>query len=121
MRPQSRPRARGVPAGCVSIPTRYVHMPSEMVDYRDVQGAVKLLVQALSGPIDIGASDGPRTVRLPRFASSTRGYSRALSRKAPRRSSSRTCAASIEYVNRKFTTLTGYTRAESAWGRTRAF
>jgi len=43
----------GVPAGCVSIPTRYVHMPSEMVDYRDVQGAVRLLVQALSGPIDI--------------------------------------------------------------------
>ncbi|MGA2766570.1 MAG: M20/M25/M40 family metallo-hydrolase [Spirochaetia bacterium] len=50
----------GVPAGCVSIPTRYVHMPSEMVDYRDVQGAVKLLVAALSGPIDIGASDGSR-------------------------------------------------------------
>ncbi len=46
----------GVPAGCVSIPTRYVHMPSEMVDYRDVQGAVKLLVSALSGPIDIGVS-----------------------------------------------------------------
>ncbi len=43
----------GVPAGCVSIPTRYVHMPSEMVDYRDVRGAVQLLVQALSGPIDI--------------------------------------------------------------------
>ena len=50
----------GVPAGCVSIPTRYVHMPSEMVDYRDVQGAVKLLVAALSGPIDIGASGGSR-------------------------------------------------------------
>ncbi len=50
----------GVPAGCVSIPTRYVHMPSEMVDYRDVQGAVKLLLSALSGPIDIGASDGSR-------------------------------------------------------------
>jgi len=50
----------GVPAGCVSIPTRYVHMPSEMVDFRDVQGAVKLLVSALSGPIDIGARDGSR-------------------------------------------------------------
>ncbi len=47
------PRA-GVPAGCVSIPTRYVHMPSEMVDIADVQGAVRLLVGALSGPIDIG-------------------------------------------------------------------
>jgi endoglucanase len=50
----------GVPAGCVSIPTRYVHMPSEMVDFRDVQGAVKLLVSALSGPIDIGGQDGSR-------------------------------------------------------------
>jgi putative aminopeptidase FrvX len=50
----------GVPAGCVSIPTRYVHMPSEMVDYRDVQAAVKLLVEALSGPVEIGVSDGFR-------------------------------------------------------------
>lgn len=41
----------GVPAGCVSIPCRYVHSPSEMVDYNDVQNAVKLLVQLLSGPI----------------------------------------------------------------------
>jgi endoglucanase len=44
----------GVPAGCVSIPTRYVHSPSEMVDYGDVLASVKLLVRALSGPIDIG-------------------------------------------------------------------
>ena len=44
----------GVPAGCLSIPTRYVHMPSEVVDSGDVDGAVKLLVSALSGPIDIG-------------------------------------------------------------------
>ncbi|HET6487603.1 MAG TPA: M20/M25/M40 family metallo-hydrolase [Spirochaetia bacterium] len=44
----------GVPAGCLSIPTRYVHMPSEVVDSGDVDGAVKLLVSALNGPIDIG-------------------------------------------------------------------
>jgi putative aminopeptidase FrvX len=44
----------GVPAGCISVPTRYVHTPSEMVDEADVAGAVKLLVAALSGPIDIG-------------------------------------------------------------------
>jgi putative aminopeptidase FrvX len=50
----------GVPAGCVSIPTRYVHTPSEMVDYRDVLGAVQLLVEALSAPVEIGASDGFR-------------------------------------------------------------
>jgi putative aminopeptidase FrvX len=43
----------GVPAGCVSIPTRYVHTPSEMVDYEDVTNAVKLLVAALSKPIGL--------------------------------------------------------------------
>jgi len=44
----------GVPAGCVSIPSRYTHSPSEMVDFADVQGAVKLLLRALSEPADIG-------------------------------------------------------------------
>jgi endoglucanase len=44
----------GVPAGCLSIPTRYAHSPSEMVDYGDVQASVKLLCKALAGPIDIG-------------------------------------------------------------------
>jgi tetrahedral aminopeptidase len=44
----------GVPAGCVSIPCRYVHSPSEMVDYGDVEGAVKLLLRALSETVDIG-------------------------------------------------------------------
>ena len=44
----------GVPAGCVSIPTRYAHSPSEMIEYGDVQNTVKLLEAALSAPIDIG-------------------------------------------------------------------
>jgi len=44
----------GVPAGCVSIPCRYVHSPSEMVDYNDVQNSVKLLVELLSKPIKLG-------------------------------------------------------------------
>jgi len=44
----------GVPTGCLSIPCRYVHSPSEMVDYRDVLNAVKLLTALLSGPIDLG-------------------------------------------------------------------
>jgi tetrahedral aminopeptidase len=44
----------GVPAGCVSIPSRYTHSPSEMVDYGDVQGAVKLLLRALSEPVVLG-------------------------------------------------------------------
>jgi tetrahedral aminopeptidase len=44
----------GVPAGCISVPSRYVHLPSEMVDTDDVAGCVGLLAAALSGPIDIG-------------------------------------------------------------------
>ena len=43
----------GIPVGCVSIPCRYVHAPSEMVDYNDVQNAVKLIVALLSNPVDL--------------------------------------------------------------------
>jgi endoglucanase len=44
----------GVPSGCLSIPTRYVHSPSEMVDYSDLQNSVKLLTALLRAPIDLG-------------------------------------------------------------------
>jgi endoglucanase len=43
----------GVPAGCVSIPTRYVHSPSEMVDMDDVENAIKLLVGLVKDPIHL--------------------------------------------------------------------
>ncbi len=43
----------GVPAGCISIPCRYIHTPSEMVDLGDVEGAVSLLVAMLEKPIEI--------------------------------------------------------------------
>ena len=43
----------GVPVSCISIPCRYVHSPSEMVDYRDVQNAVALLVKVLGEPIQL--------------------------------------------------------------------
>jgi endoglucanase len=43
----------GVPAGCLSIPCRYVHSPSEMVDLGDVEQSVKLLVRLLSNPVDL--------------------------------------------------------------------
>lgn len=43
----------GVPIGCISIPTRYVHSPSEMVDYSDVQNSVKLLTAVLRTPINL--------------------------------------------------------------------
>lgn len=43
----------GVPAGCVSIPCRYVHTPSEMVDYNDVENAVQLILSFLSDPLKL--------------------------------------------------------------------
>jgi tetrahedral aminopeptidase len=43
----------GVPAGCLSIPTRYIHSPSEMVDFNDVQQAVQLLVELVSHPVTL--------------------------------------------------------------------
>jgi endoglucanase len=43
----------GVPAGCLSIPCRYIHSPSEMVDLGDVENAVKLLVALLSKPVTL--------------------------------------------------------------------
>lgn len=42
----------GVPAGCLSIVSRYIHSPSEMVDSDDVENAVRLLVKLLSEPVD---------------------------------------------------------------------
>lgn len=44
----------GVPAGCLSIPCRYIHTPSEMVDYSDVENGVALLVEMLSNPVALG-------------------------------------------------------------------
>lgn len=35
----------GVPAGCLSIPCRYVHSPAEVIDMRDMEGALKILLK----------------------------------------------------------------------------
>ncbi len=43
----------GVPASCLSIPSRHVHAPSQIVDGRDVDAAVKLLVSFLSANIEL--------------------------------------------------------------------
>ena len=44
----------GVPTGGLVIPCRYVHSPSEMIDYDDVENTVKLLTAMLNAPIDLG-------------------------------------------------------------------
>ncbi len=43
----------GVPSGALSIPGRYIHSASEMVDLSDVENAVKLLLALISKPIDL--------------------------------------------------------------------
>ena len=44
----------GVLSGALSIPVRYVHSPSEMVDMNDVQNSVKLLTALLKSNIELG-------------------------------------------------------------------
>lgn len=43
----------GVPVGCLSIPCRYIHSPSEMVDAGDVEKAVQLMLALLGDPLDL--------------------------------------------------------------------
>ncbi|HHU50985.1 MAG TPA: M42 family metallopeptidase [Firmicutes bacterium] len=42
----------GVPSGVISIPTRYVHSPSELIDLEDVEAAVQLVVAVMETPCD---------------------------------------------------------------------
>ena len=43
----------GVPVGCLSIPTRYIHSPSEMVDFNDVQQSVDLLAALVTSKVTL--------------------------------------------------------------------
>ncbi|MCJ7432566.1 MAG: M20/M25/M40 family metallo-hydrolase [Anaerolineales bacterium] len=43
----------GVPVGCISIPIRYVHSPSEMVDLDDIENCIRLLVALLRSPVTL--------------------------------------------------------------------
>ena len=43
----------GVPSGCLSIPCRYIHTPSEVVDMEDVTHSVALLKALVSEPMAI--------------------------------------------------------------------
>lgn len=44
----------GVISGALSVPVRYVHSPSEMVDMGDIQNSVKLLTALLKSNVDVG-------------------------------------------------------------------
>ena len=48
-----QPSRAGVPTGGVSIPCRYVHTPSEMVDLNDLRESVKLLAAMLSNKVTL--------------------------------------------------------------------
>jgi endoglucanase len=43
----------GVPSGCLSIPTRYIHSPAEMIDMDDVDHSLALLLALLRNPVVI--------------------------------------------------------------------
>jgi endoglucanase len=43
----------GVSAGCISIPCRYIHAPSEMVDANDLHNSVRLLRELLQNPVEL--------------------------------------------------------------------
>ena len=43
----------GVPSSCISIPCRYIHSPSEMVDFNDVQYAVQLLLALVKQKVNL--------------------------------------------------------------------
>jgi tetrahedral aminopeptidase len=47
----------GIPVGCISIPCRYVHSPSEIVDIRDVENAVSLVTALLQSPVKIDTGE----------------------------------------------------------------
>lgn len=42
----------GALTGALSVPVRYVHSPSEMIDFGDLQNSIKLLVALLRSPIE---------------------------------------------------------------------
>ncbi|AEE91482.1 putative aminopeptidase [Tepidanaerobacter acetatoxydans Re1] len=39
----------GVPSGALSIPTRYIHTPTEMVNFNDIVQSVELLIELIEG------------------------------------------------------------------------
>lgn len=48
-----QPARAGIPTAGLTIPCRYAHTPSEMIDLKDVEHAVGLLLAILSAPIEL--------------------------------------------------------------------
>lgn len=44
----------GMRSGVLSLPCRYVHSPSEMIDMTDYENTIKLLLDLLSQPVKLG-------------------------------------------------------------------
>ncbi len=42
----------GVPSGCISLPTRYIHSPGEMMDVKDIEAAICLAVGLIEEGIE---------------------------------------------------------------------
>jgi len=51
--PSLRATRAGACCGRISVPVRYLHTPSEMVDYRDVDEAVRLVVELTKRTLDV--------------------------------------------------------------------
>ncbi len=45
----------GIPSGVISVPCRYIHSPSEMIDYYDMVNSIELLTKALQSPFKMFA------------------------------------------------------------------
>ena len=43
----------GIPAAVISVPSRYIHTPGEMVDISDVEECIKLCVAVCESPLEI--------------------------------------------------------------------
>ena len=39
----------GVPSGVISVPTRYIHSPTSLLDMKDLENSVNLVVSAIKG------------------------------------------------------------------------